>query len=138
MTLSGHTVPLPKAQPSSLSCEALFCKLLPKRQGRKSMRWSTPLISHRVNSAQRRRVTNPRSLSQSSEELGLAPTNVLLGQVPRTEHGAWPRGSTLPFHMHDVLFLAPDLEQLISKGLVLNQFVPRPTPPPASCVASGR
>lgn len=77
--------------------------------------------------AQRRRATSSRSLSTSLAERGLASSiSFLSGQVPRTEGGAWPRGVAWSLHMQHVLFLAPGLKQLRSKGPVLSSLCPWP------------
>lgn len=62
---------------------------------------------------------NSRSLSKSLAELGLASISFLLDQVPRTADGVWPRGGDSLFQVHNVLFLALDLNQPINKGSVL-------------------
>lgn len=96
---------------------------------RKSIKDSDPQSTQLTQGkcwAQRRRVTHSRSLSKSLAELGLSSTSSLLHQVPRTAVGAWPRGGTLSFQVHNVLFLAPDLKQLINKGPVLRPICPWP------------
>ena len=62
---------------------------------------------------------NSRSRSKSLAELGLASPSFLLDQVPRTADSVWPRGGDSLFQVHNVLFLALDLNQRINKGSVL-------------------
>lgn len=96
---------------------------------RKSIKDSDPQSTQLTQGkfwAQRRRVTHSRSLGKSLAELGLSSTSSMLHQVPRTAVGAWPRGGTLSFQVHNVLFLAPELKQLINEGPVLRPICPWP------------